>query len=219
MLRKNLLIALLPLCGAPAFADTGAGLQVGTTGYGFDVGQQLTNRIGARVGYSALNYSRSFHTSDVDYDGKLKLSNLRALADLELGYGFRISGGVVFGNNKVDVNGKASGGSYTINGNTYAASNIGSFTGRIKLGNGAAPYLGLGYGMIGKKGFGFYADLGAMYAGKPSTTLDITCGSALSAAQCTQLRTDADAERQKVQDKADGFKWYPVVNIGLSYAF
>lgn len=215
---KQLLIALLPLCSAPAFADTGVGLQLGTTGYGFDVSQKLTDSISARVGYSWFNYSHSFNTSDVDYDGKIKISNLRALADLELAFGFRLTGGLVFGSNEVKVGGRSKGGSYTINGNTYTTGDIGSFTGRVKLGRGAAPYLGVGYGIVSKKGFGFYADVGAMYVGTTRTTLDITCGSALEAAVCSQLKNDAEAERQKVQSKID-FKWYPVLNIGLSYAF
>jgi hypothetical protein len=220
MHRTTLPAALLcALLCSPAMAETGVGLQIGTTGYGADLGYQINDRLGARVGYSAFNYSHSVHDTDVDYDGKLKLSSFRALADLELGYGFRVTGGLAFNNNRVDIDGRPSGTSYTLNGTTYQASDVGSLKGRIKLGNGAAPYLGLGYGMIGKKGLGFYADIGAMYMGKPKTTLDVTCGSALSAAQCSQLRTDAEAERQKVEDKASDYKWYPVLSAGISYAF
>lgn len=219
MYRTVLGIALLCAVSTPALAETGIGLQVGTTGYGADVGYQINERFGARLGYSAFNYSHSVNDTDVDYDGKLKLSSFRALADMELGYGFRLTGGLAFNNNRIDINARPSGGTYTLNGTTYQASDVGSLKGRVKLGNGAAPYLGLGYGMIGKKGLGFYADLGAMYMGKPKTSLDVTCGSALSAAQCSQLRNDAEAERQKVDDKAGDYKWYPVLSAGISYAF
>lgn len=216
---KTLLISLLALAGSPAFADVGAGLQVGTTGYGADVGYQISERFGARVGYSTLDYSRSMHNTDVKYDAKLKISSFRALADYEIGSGFRVSGGLMFNDNKININGRPNGNTYTINGNTYQANDVGSFAGSIKLGNNVAPYLGLGYGMIAQKGFGFFADLGVMYMGKSRTSLEVTCGSSLSTLQCIQLRNDAEAERRKVEDKAKDYKWYPVLTAGISYAF
>ncbi|MDQ7990797.1 MAG: outer membrane beta-barrel protein [Candidatus Dactylopiibacterium sp.] len=219
MQNKTLAACLAASCAVPALAQTGASLQIGTTGYGFDVGQQLTERFGARIGYSALNYSHAFDTSDVDYDGKIKLSNLRALADYDLGHGFRVSGGLVFGNNRVDVHGKPSGGTYTFNGTAYPTTHVNSVDGRVDLGRKVAPYVGIGYGMPGRKGWGFHADLGAMYVGKSRSTLDVRCGAALTPAQCTRLRNDAETERQKMQDKADAYTWYPVLNLGVSYGF
>lgn len=219
MRKHTLLAALFLFTSSAAFAQVGGGVQVGTTGAGVDFGYQFSDSLGGRIGYSGFNYSRKTHTSDVDYDAKLKLSSLRLLADWDLGAGFRVTGGVVYNNNKVDVTGQAANGTYTLNGNTYQASDIGNFTGRVKLGDGFAPYLGVGYGMIAKKGLGLYADLGVMYQGKAKTSLNVTCGSALNASQCTQLQNDAEVERQKVQDKLNGYNWYPVVSVGVSYAF
>jgi hypothetical protein len=219
MHRKTLLISLLALACSPAFADVGAGLQVGTSGYGIDLGYQLSESFGARLGYAGFNYSKSMNSTDVDYDAKLKMSATKVLIDWDIAHGFRISGGLVFNSNKVDVTGRPTGGVYTINGHTYQGSEVGSLDGQIKPSNSVAPYLGIGYGMIGKSGLGFFADLGAYYQGKLSTNVNVTCGTALSAAQCTQLRSDVAVEQQKVQDKINGYKWYPVLSIGLSYAF
>lgn len=219
MQKTYLVAAILALSCSPVFAQVGVGLQLGTPGIGVDAGYQFTDSLGARIGYSRFNHTRSASTSDVDYDAKLKLSSLRLLADWGIGYGFRLSGGVVYNQNKVDVTGKPSNGTYTLNGNTYQSTSIANFSGQVKLGHGLNPYLGVGYGMIATKGLGLYADLGAMYEGKARTSLNVSCGSALNAVQCAQLQSDAEVERQKVQDKLNHYKWYPVLSVGLSYAF
>jgi hypothetical protein len=220
MQKKPFLAALFLLSCGSAFAQVGAGLQVGTTGFGTDLGYQISDSLGVRVGYSGFHYSKSANTSDVQYDGTLKISSFHLLADWDLGRGFRVTGGLAYNDNKIDVTGNATNGTYVINGVSYPSSSIGSLTGHVKLGDGVAPYLGVGYGMLGKtKGLGFYADLGVMYQGKAKTTLSATCGSAVSASQCSSLMTNLDSEQQQLQDKMNKYSWYPVATVGVSYSF
>lgn len=224
MTRLAISCVLLALSVTSAFADEsrmGVGLQVGTTGYGIDAAYKINDRVSARVGYAALDYSRSRNINNVDYDAKLKLSSFKLLADIGIGGGFRFSVGAVVHDNKVDVHGKPSSGSYTLNGNTYQASDIGNLDGRVKFGSGLAPYVGVGYGTLANHdaGLGFYADLGAMYQGKSKTSLNANCGSALSGAQCDQLKADVAVEEKKVNDKIDSYKWFPVLAVGLYYNF
>lgn len=202
-------------------SNFGVGLQVGTTGYGLDAAYKINDALSARIGYSGLNYSHSANTSDVDYDAKLKLSGFRALADIGIGAGFRVSTGLMFHDNKIDVHGKPTSGSYTLNGNRYQASDIGSLDGRVKFGSGVAPYIGLGYGTLSNRsgGPGFYADIGAMYQGKSKASLSANCGAALNNAQCNQLSSDISAEESKVNDKINQYKWYPVISFGIYYNF
>jgi hypothetical protein len=49
-------------------------------------------------------------------------------------------------------------------------------------------------------------------------TLDVTCN-APNATLCAQLATDAAAEQGELQDDADGYKYWPVLAIGVSYKF
>ncbi|GAA5162902.1 hypothetical protein [Viridibacterium curvum] len=219
MRNRILICAGFLLASGMASADVGIGAMVGTQGYGGDIAYNLIPRVDARLGFATYTYKRSFSESGVDYDGKLKIAGVRALADLNIGLGFRVSGGVVFHDNKVDLTGKPSNNTYNINGTTYNSSDVASLKGRIKFGNGVAPYLGLGWGRVSNAGIGFYADIGAMYQGKATTKLDITCGAALSASQCDQLRADAAAEQGQVENELRRYRWYPVINVGLSVGF
>jgi hypothetical protein len=82
-----------------------------------------------------------------------------------------------------------------------------------------APYPGVGHGNVARLGVNFYFDIGVMLQGSPRVTLTAQCGPSLPAAQCTQFNEDVVAERQKVGDKVNKYKWYPVVNVGITVGF
>lgn len=195
-----------------ALAATGAahafgiGARAGTTGVGADVGWNLAPALNARLGYSALRWSHDVSTSDVRYDGKVKLSNLSGLVDFTpLGPLFRLTGGVIYNDNKYDVHGQPSIG--------------GSLDGTVKAGRRLAPYLGIGWGNVAGAGINFYADLGIMFMGSPKASLNANCGSALSASACAQLQGEAAAEQARLEDKLEKFRYYPVLNLGLTIGF
>lgn len=210
----------LALGAAGGAHAAGVGVRAGTTGVGGDIGFGLVPTLSARIGYSGLSFSHDIDVTDVDYDGKLRLSNLNLLLDFSpLPGPFRITGGFIINDNKVDVTGRPTGGTYTINGVTYPAAAIGSLSGTVKSGNRAAPYLGIGYGNVAGAGVNFYFDLGVMFQGTPEARLSATCGSPLSAAQCSQLQGDVAAEQARLQDNISAFKYYPVANIGVTIGF
>jgi len=217
---KAFLVAAAALGTANGAQAAGVGVRAGTTGVGADIGFSLMPTLSARLGYSGLSYSHGIDVTDVQYDGKLRLSNINLLLDFSpLPGPFRITGGFIFNDNKVDVTGEPTNGSYTINGVTYPASAIGSLGGTVKSGNRAAPYLGIGYGNVAGLGVNFYFDLGVMFQGTPSASLSATCGASLSSAQCSQLQTNVAAEQTRLQDNVSGFKYYPVANIGVTIGF
>ncbi len=197
----------------------GVGVRAGTTGIGLDLGWSIVPTLSARIGYSGLSFSTSVNTSDVDYDGKTKLSNLSGLLDWSPLGPFRITVGIVGADNKVDITGTPAGGTYTINGTTYQASDVGTLSGTVKVGDGATPYVGFGYGNVAGAGVNFYFDIGVMFQGSPSATLTANCGVALSPSQCAQLQNDVEFERQRVEDKLDKYKLYPVASIGITIGF
>lgn len=185
-MRLAALAVLLALTGAVQAA--GIGVRAGTTGFGADFGWALAPTLGARIGYSAADWNRDVDAGNVRYDGKLKLSNLSGLLDFSPAGPFRLTGGLYYGRNRYDVNGQPSGGTFTLNGTTYNAADVGSLSGTVKPGRDLAPYLGIGYGNVAGAGVNFYADLGIVFQGKPQASLSATCGASLSPAACSQLQ-------------------------------
>jgi hypothetical protein len=215
----RIVIAVAALTGVGSVHAAGVGIRAGTTGLGGDIGFDLVPTLSARVGYSYLNYSTDIDVTDVNYDSKLKLSNASFLLDWSPLGPFRITAGIIANDNKIDVTGTPSGGTFTINGVTYPAAAVGSLTGQIKTGNSAAPYLGIGYGNVAGAGVNFYFDLGVMFQGSPKATLTGTCGTGLPPALCAQLQSDVAAEAVRLQEDVNRFKYYPVANIGVTIGF
>jgi hypothetical protein len=199
MKKLAIFVGMMAACGAVQAA--GIGVRAGTTGIGADVAWSIAPTLSARVGYSALKWSQDIDTSEVEYDGRLELSNLNGMLDFHpLGPVFRITGGVILNENKYDVRGTLSGR---------------AVRGTVEPGRSAAPYLGIGWGTVAGTGINFYADLGIMFQGSPRARLSADC-SGLTASQCTSLVAD---EQARLEDELKRFKYYPVLNIGLTVGF
>jgi len=193
---------------------------LGSTGLGAHISVPIQPNLNARFGLNYLNYSYSSSTTDVDYDYKLKLNTFDALLDyFPMDGGFRVSTGIVYNGNKIDVVGKPTAtGTYTLNGNTYTAANAGTINGNIDF-RKVAPYLGIGWGNANKeKGWGFSGDLGVLFQGSPNTTLT-NSGCTATAALCSQLASDVAVEQVKLADDVSSFKAYPVLRVGISHRF
>jgi hypothetical protein len=223
-LLSALLVAMFSMSAAqaqtPGPAQAGISAEIGSTGVGAHLTYNLMDHMNVRVGANGANYSYSGSTSDADYNVRLKLNTLDALLDYYPGQSaFRVTGGLVYNNNKIDVNAKSnSSGSYTFNGNTYTAASAGTINGAADF-RKIAPYLGIGYGnALGDSGFSFTSDLGVMFQGSANTTIT-NSGCTAPAAVCTQLASDLSTENAKLADKLNSMKLYPVARIGISYRF
>lgn len=201
--KMVLIAAALGAAGSAQAA--GIGVRAGTTGLGADVGFGLMPTLSARVGYSAGSWNTTVKQTDIQYDGKVKVSNANAFLDWSPLGPFRITGGFIATGNKVDVHGTPTTGP-------------GSIDGSIKTGKSTAPYLGIGYGNVAGAGINFYADLGAMFMGSPKASLSANC-SGLTAGQCTTLQGQVATEQQRLQDSINKYKIFPVLNIGLTIGF
>jgi len=213
-----------PASSSAAAPDFAMALRAGTPGVGLDLDFGLSPMFGVRVGYSGFDINHSVDTSDVDYSGKLKLSMGTALVDWYPFAGvFHLTAGAAFNSTKLDVAGQPSAGTYTINGDTYNSSQIGSLTGQLKFGNSVAPYVGFGWGNpTGADGhIHFLLDVGVIYGGTPSVSLTAECGSAAPSGSpvCDQAQSDVVTEQQKLRNKADILQWYPVLNFGVAVRF
>lgn len=201
----------LALAAAAGSAQAiGIGVRAGTTGLGADLGFGIMPTLGGRVGFSAMNVSTSADTDEVSYDAKAKLQNINLFLDWSPLGPFRITGGFIPNNNKVDLTGTPGSGSSFPAGSTL--------TGTVKPEKDFAPYLGIGYGNVWTKGVNFYFDAGVMFQGSPQVTLNLNCGTA-NPAQCAAAQSEVAAEQQRVQDKLDKYKYYPVINLGITIGF
>jgi hypothetical protein len=214
--RSILFAALAAVAGAAQAG--GAGLRIGTTGIGGDLGWDIAPTLGGRVGLSAGSWSTNVDSNDVNYDAKLKLANLNAFLDWSPAGPFRITAGVIANNNKVDVTAQPNGATYTFNGQTFAAAEVGSLNGSVKPGHKVAPYVGIGYGNVWTKGVNFYFDLGVMFMGSPKADLNLTCGTT-TASRCSEAQSQVEQEERNLEDKMKKFKYFPVANIGITIGF
>jgi hypothetical protein len=209
------------LAAAPDFALV---VRAGTPGLGLDLDLGLSPSFGMRVGFSGFNINHDIDTSDVDYDGRLKLRTVTGLLDWYVfSGGFHLTAGVAGNDTRLDVVGQPNQGTYTINGNTYSSSQLGSLTGQLKFGNSVSPYLGFGWGNPAGEDsrIHFLLDVGAIYGGTPAVTLTAECGPAAPAGSpvCSQAQSNVASEEAKLRHKADILQWYPVVSLGIGMRF
>jgi hypothetical protein len=170
-------------------------------------------------GYSWLDTDYDVESEDNNYDGKLKLSNFKALANWHpWGGTFHFSGGVFATDNQVDVTLRPKNGTtYEINGRTYTSSQISSISGSATFDDDIAPYIGLGWAKspASGPGFAFYATLGVFFAGDASARLDAR-GNGVSD---LTLQNDIRAEEREINDDLDDLGLYPVAQLGVQYRF
>lgn len=191
----------------------GLGLKVGTLGVGAEYTYNYSDKFASRIGINGYNYKKTGSESGIEYDINLKLQTISAIVDYHpFSNGFALSLGAMINNNKLDFNGRATGGNYTINGTTYTSAQVGTLKGNVDF-NKLSPYIGLGYNSVSnKKGWSFMAELGALNQGSAKTTLTTT-------SSITAVQNDVAQEQQQLNDSISGLKWYPVVSLGIKYKF
>ena len=209
--------------GGGASAGPAAGVTVGTTGLGADVNLPVLPILGVRFGYSGFGYHHDIDQTDVSYAGRLHFSEASGLLDwYVLAGGFHVTAGAYVGDTRVDVNGRPHDGTYTIDGTTYNAAQVGTLSGQLKFGNSVKPYVGLGWGNPFRGSpLTFTVDLGAIYGGTTSVSLTAYCGVAAppGSSACTQLQNSVAGERAQLASDVTFAKWYPVLNLGVSLRF
>ena len=114
--------------------------------------------------------SYDYDESSTRYDGTSRLGTGFLLADWHpYATGFRLSGGLVYNNQRFAGTAQPSGGTINLNGMPY--SSVGMLDGRLTFSR-ASPYLGVGWGLTPRAGSRLYfsADVGVMYQ-RPSAML------------------------------------------------
>lgn len=222
MKAKLLVLALCSSFATAAHADgSGVYLNGGTTGFGLGV-TTGTNSLTGRLSFDTWKRTFTQNNSDGNYDVDLKLQNVAALMDwYPFGGAFRTTLGLVANGNKATLSATPSAtGTYTFNGVSYTAAQVGSYTGELKF-NSTAPYLGIGWGnpVATAKTWGLMSDIGVLFQGSPKVTSTATCGAALNTTDCATFQSNVAAGAAQLEADMKNFKYYPVISIALSYHF
>jgi len=195
--------------------------RAGSTGFGADFSFPITDHFGLRVNGYGGSISHGTTESGVHYDTKMRFGTAMGLLDFFPGGGrFRLSAGVAYNNNRLDLRARAadSSGTIEINDSDYNINQIGPITGELRF-NKANPYFGVGWGNGSRNlgaGLFFSADLGIMIV-NPTVTLNANCPATSTPAQCTQLQNDLRAEETQFKDNWGYHSWYPVLSFGIGY--
>ncbi|MBN1670757.1 MAG: hypothetical protein JXR37_06985 [Kiritimatiellae bacterium] len=206
------------LLAGGAYADRfGVTGKVGTLGWGGDVTLGLRPKLNLRGGFNILNYDIPTDEGDGEnadeISAELKWQSFAVLLDWHPSEtGFRVTGGLIFNNNRIDMTADPND-RVDINDVEYL---ITEASGDITF-NAVAPYLGMGYGdAAGSKGWRFAFDVGVMLQGSPDVSVQ-----AVAADPSMQAALDADVE-EEVSELEDDYAWfmlYPVITFGVSYTF
>lgn len=200
--------------------DVGVTVKAGIAGVGIDVTKGINDYFKVRGGYSSYSLSKTYSQDNVDYQGDLKLGGWSLLGDYHpWAGGFRLTGGVYGPQHKLGASARSgASGTYEFNGNTYSTSDVNGVNLETKWG-GVRPYLGIGYDGFNKvKGSGFFfsTDVGVIFSGSPTVSLNGNC---TNAAVCSQFNSDLAAEKAKIENDVNKAKYLPVIQIGLGYRF
>jgi len=204
------------LAGQNAQADGFAlSAKAGTLGAGIELTTNIVPlMLNGRIQMNGFRYNTTVTDTNVKYDAKLKLFSIGALADFYPMAGkFRLSGGIYYNGNKLDITGVPNANSFIFNGTTYTSAQVGNVSGTMDF-NNFAPYVGVGWGDAVSSGspLGFNIDLGVMYQGKPKTSIS-------TSSSVAGLAADIAAEQTRLDNAVKNFKFYPVASVGISWHF
>ncbi len=216
MMKKQILYAaVMAAISLPAVAGTGVDVHVSTLGYGADLAFQMTDTVDVRVGLNQFKKNIDKTSGNLNYTGDLKLSSFGLLADWHLFNGVtHLTAGLMGNGNKLSMTATAAANTnYTINGATYNSGPTGGALTTAVDFNKTAPYLGFGWsGRPKNSGFSFNSDFGIMFQGSPKATVTATGWSGAA----STLTSDAQAQ---LNEDLKNYKYYPVISIGVGYAF
>ena len=221
MLRLTLAAALgATLLAGAAQAQDGrfaVGGNIGTPGVGAELQYKLNDNFVVRGGGDWMKFDYDHTYSGVDYSAKLKTSTGGAFLDWHPGGGgFFVSGGSYFGERKAKLDGTPTG-LTQIGSVTFTPAQIGTITGDVEMSK-IQPFAGLGWdNTFSRNGAWGFRVLGGVSFSK-SPKVDLTASGGTLSNDPTFLQ-QLQEEEGDVRDDAKGFKYFPIVQVGLNYRF
>ncbi len=191
------------------------GPKASTLGLGGELIVQLAPAIALRGGAQFLSFTRNETLEGIDYEITPKLRNGNAFLDLHPFEGsFRLTGGVVLNENRVDLV-ATSNGPVEIGNLIFQPAELGRLDGRITV-QKVSPYLGLGF--AGRGRVALSVDFGVVFHGTPQASLVGT--TPLTGPARTVFDSEVARELADVQQAINNeqyAKYYPVLAFGLLF--
>lgn len=193
------------------FNSIAVGLNGGSNGFGFDVTTDLTERLNMRATSNFFSFNFAGEIDDdpgVDVESKMKNTNFSILLNFHpYRTGFALVAGLYYMNFSVDSK-MIPNESYEVDGRVFEPERLGTMNALIEYPNKFAPYIGLGFGNpIGDGSrLRLNMQIGALYTGEPKLTMTGT----------GMIAPTAD-NQPGLQEGLNQFKWYPLINLGLSF--
>ncbi len=203
--------------GRAGTGDMALGVKIGTLGVGAEMTFGLLPHLNARVGINGFSYGYDTKVEEIDYAFDLNLFSGTLLADWHfLGGAFRLTGGLVFNQNGLDLKANTDRDRYIIDDVAYSVSDVGQLRGTIDF-NTISPYLGIGWGnAVGESSrLSFFIDLGLLFQGSPQADLHVTGPISSDPEFQRHLRN----EEKEIEDETDKYTVYPVIAIGVAFKF
>ena len=211
----GVMLLTLPIQAQAVVGVTG---KVGTTGLGGDVTVPLvSNWLNLRSGYNFGELRPSTTQAGIKYKGDMHLESVPILLDLHPFHGgFRITGGVFYNKNEMDLSSLVDANSVGLGG-VPPGTNV-ALNANVGWSEEFAPYLGIGWGNAADDNtldlpiaLGFSLDIGAFYQGSPNVILTERTGTVSAA--------DLAIEAAQIEEDLSSFKFYPVVTVGIHIRF
>ncbi|MEP4052237.1 MAG: hypothetical protein ABJN22_08330 [Litorimonas sp.] len=193
------------------------GLGAGTTGATVEAKYAPNDTFGLRTNFNFLDFSVDEEFDDIDYEGDFNATTFGGFVDVApFQNGFVLSGGAYVGDKTLDLDATPTT-NVEIGGQTFTPTEVGTLTGKAEL-SSFSPYAGIGYdGFIaGSRDWSFNARAGVMFTGSPEVDL-VSANGTLS--NNPVLLQELEAEVAAIEDDADGYKYYPVLTIGIARRF
>jgi hypothetical protein len=193
------------------------GLGIGTNGASIEGKFAPNDLIALRGSFNYLDVFVDADFDDIAYEGDYDASTFGGFIDVApFKNGFVLSGGAFLGDKILDLD-ETPTANVQIGDQSFTPSQVGTLTGQAEL-NSFAPYAGIGYDnfIAGSSDWSFNARAGIMFAGSPKVDL-ISANGTLSSDPI--LRQEVEAEVSNIEESIEGFKYYPVISIGVARRF
>ncbi len=197
-------------------------LNAGTLGAGVELHKRVADNFSVRLGYTGATLKKDGDFENNPYHVEFKLGGPKALLDWYVfSGGFRLSAGAVASQNKLTMRATPGAGStFTLDGVQYSGDKIQEANGLLDF-KSTAPYLGWGWGnpAYKGKGFGFMVDMGVIMHKTPKLDYTVTCSALASPTECQAIQASTVNEKADLQKNLEKLRFWPVVELGLSYQF
>ena len=222
ILFSTLIVLLIPGFINYASAKEGLGIdaKIGTLGAGAELSASIIPNTRLRGGLNYLIWDFESTIDDINYDFETEFNSISVIFDIHpFGGAFFLSGGVLFNNNTVAVDGSvdpsiipAQYQSYS-----YLADQV-SISGDVEF-MPVAPYAGLGWRSNNDdSGWGVALELGVLFQGAPDIT-NLRVNAPVDVNDLEEVQQFLAEQESEIEDELSWFEFYPVASLIFSYHF